>query len=85
MLKCPGCGEDNPPKFRLCGFCGTALAAAAAPLPAREVRKSAVMEGMHSLREDGWRLVREGLTTVQEVLRVTKDEQHVYGESKGKG
>jgi general secretion pathway protein E/type IV pilus assembly protein PilB len=52
---------------------------------AREVRKSAVMEGMHSLREDGWRLVREGLTTVQEVLRVTKDEQHVYGETKGKG
>jgi class 3 adenylate cyclase/tetratricopeptide (TPR) repeat protein len=40
MLKCPGCGEDNPPKFRLCGYCGTALAAAAAPLPAREVRKT---------------------------------------------
>lgn len=40
MLKCPGCGEDNPPKFRLCGYCGTALAAAATPLPAREVRKT---------------------------------------------
>lgn len=39
MLKCPGCGEDNPPKFRLCGYCGTALMAAAA-LPAREVRKT---------------------------------------------
>ncbi len=52
---------------------------------AREVRKCAVNEGMQSLREDGWRLVREGLTTVQEVLRVTKDEQHVYGETKGKG
>jgi type II secretory ATPase GspE/PulE/Tfp pilus assembly ATPase PilB-like protein len=52
---------------------------------AREVRRCAVNEGMQSLREDGWRLVREGLTTVQEVLRVTKDEQHVYGETKGKG
>ena len=40
MLKCPGCGENNPPKFRLCGYCGTALAAAALPLPAHEVRKT---------------------------------------------
>jgi hypothetical protein len=29
---------------------------------------------MKSLRQDGWRLVREGRTTVEEVLRVTKDE-----------
>src|SRR6478609_5634201 len=27
MLICPGCGEENPDKFRVCGFCGTALAA----------------------------------------------------------
>ena len=43
MLKCPGCGEDNPPKFRLCGYCGTPLAPAApapAPLPVREMRKT---------------------------------------------
>src|SRR5205085_2975646 len=33
---CPGCGEENPDKFRVCGFCGTALAPAA---PAQEVRK----------------------------------------------
>ena len=39
MIRCPGCGEENPPKFRLCGFCGTPLAAAAA-LPVREVRKT---------------------------------------------
>src|SRR3712207_6499056 len=24
-VRCPGCGEENPAKFRLCGFCGTAL------------------------------------------------------------
>jgi class 3 adenylate cyclase/tetratricopeptide (TPR) repeat protein len=40
MLTCPACGEENPPKFRLCGYCGAALVAAAAPIPAREVRKT---------------------------------------------
>src|SRR3954465_3037109 len=34
---CPGCGEENPDKFRLCGFCGAALAPA---LPAPEGRKT---------------------------------------------
>ena len=24
-VRCPSCGEDNPAKFRLCGFCGTSL------------------------------------------------------------
>jgi general secretion pathway protein E/type IV pilus assembly protein PilB len=38
------------------------------------IRKVAVQQGMKSLRQDGWRLVREGRTTVEEVLRVTKDE-----------
>ena len=36
MITCTNCGEENPPKFRLCGFCGTPLQAAA---PAHEVRK----------------------------------------------
>jgi class 3 adenylate cyclase/tetratricopeptide (TPR) repeat protein len=36
MPICPGCGEDNPPRFRLCGYCGTPLEQAA---PA-EVRKT---------------------------------------------
>ncbi len=43
MIKCPGCGEENPPKFRLCGYCGTPLvpqAPAAPALPAHEVRKT---------------------------------------------
>ncbi len=38
------------------------------------IRRQARAEGMQSLREDGWRLLGEGLTTVDEVLRVTKDE-----------
>jgi predicted ATPase/class 3 adenylate cyclase len=33
---CPGCGEENPDKFRLCGFCGTPLRAAQPPSEARK-------------------------------------------------
>jgi type II secretory ATPase GspE/PulE/Tfp pilus assembly ATPase PilB-like protein len=40
-----------------------------------EIRRAAVKQGMMSLRQDGWRLVRSGHTTVEEVLRVTKDER----------
>src|SRR3954462_11938156 len=36
MQLCPNCGEENPAKFRLCGFCGTPLAPA---VPVQEVRK----------------------------------------------
>ena len=37
MTICPQCGEENPAKFRLCGFCGAALQPA---LPPQEVRKT---------------------------------------------
>jgi type II secretory ATPase GspE/PulE/Tfp pilus assembly ATPase PilB-like protein len=29
---------------------------------------------LRTLREDGWRLVKEGITTPDEVMRVTKDQ-----------
>jgi type II secretory ATPase GspE/PulE/Tfp pilus assembly ATPase PilB-like protein len=45
----------------------------------RDIRKIAIQEGLKSLREDGWRLIREGRTTVEEVLRMTKDETNVVG------
>ncbi len=45
----------------------------------REVRKVAIAQGMTSLREDGWRLIREGKTTPEEVLRMTKDEENAVG------
>ena len=38
MQVCPSCGEENPERFRLCGYCGTPLAAA--PPPAREERRT---------------------------------------------
>jgi general secretion pathway protein E len=42
---------------------------------ANVLRRIATRQGMNSLREDGWRLIREGKTTVEEVLRATKDER----------
>ena len=36
MLRCASCGEENPERFRHCGYCGAALAA----VPVRETRKT---------------------------------------------
>ena len=36
-----------------------------------QVREAARRNGMRTLAEDGWRLVRLGITTVEEVLSVT--------------
>ena len=41
--------------------------------PERELREHAVRHGMTRLREDGLRWVREGATSVDEVLRVTRN------------
>jgi general secretion pathway protein E len=38
------------------------------------IRKVAVEQGMTSLREDGWRLVQQGKTTIEEIVFATKDE-----------
>ena len=41
------------------------------------IRKIAVREGMVSLTHDGFRKVREGITTVEEVLHIAGDVQEV--------
>jgi len=33
-----------------------------------------VKQGMRTLREDGWKKVRAGVTTIAEVVRVTQEE-----------
>ncbi len=38
-----------------------------------EITKAALRNGMRSLREDGWMKVRDGLTTAQEIMRVTQE------------
>ena len=44
-----------------------------------QIREAALRASMRGLAEDGWRLVRAGVTTPEEVLRVTKTQS--VGES----
>jgi general secretion pathway protein E len=39
-----------------------------------EIRRAAMDGGMITLREDGWAKARAGLTTVEEILRVTQED-----------
>ncbi len=38
------------------------------------IKEAAIQQGMRTLRDDGWRSVRNGTTTVPEVVRVTQEE-----------
>jgi general secretion pathway protein E/type IV pilus assembly protein PilB len=40
-----------------------------------ELKQCAVAEGMESLRQDGWRRVAQGSTTIEEVVRVTQTDE----------
>jgi general secretion pathway protein E len=40
-----------------------------------EIRKAALADGMRTLRQDAWLKVIDGVTTVEEVLRVTKGDR----------
>ena len=40
---------------------------------ATKLRKAAVRGGMTTLREDGFEKIKQGITTIAEVLRVTQD------------
>ena len=40
MLRCPDCGEENPERFRHCGYCGAKLSRPAGAEAAEEVRKT---------------------------------------------
>ena len=46
---------------------------------ASTIAQRAMEQGMRSLRHDGWNKVRAGLTTIEEVLRVTQTEEHMRG------
>jgi type II secretory ATPase GspE/PulE/Tfp pilus assembly ATPase PilB-like protein len=37
----------------------------------------AIEGGMRTLRDDGWNKVRNGITTIEEILRVTQIEEHL--------
>jgi len=40
----------------------------------RDIRQHAVQRGMNTLRMDGWKRALEGITTVEEILRVTQED-----------
>ena len=44
-------------------------------LPSHQIKQKAVSQGMKVLRQAGWDKVKEGRTTVEEVLRVTQEEK----------
>jgi len=45
--------------------------------PASTIAQRAIEFGMRTLRTDGWNKVKAGLTTIEEVLRVTQIEEHL--------
>ncbi len=45
--------------------------------PASTIAQKAIEFGMRTLRTDGWNKVRNGQTTIEEVLRVTQVEEHL--------
>jgi general secretion pathway protein E len=40
-----------------------------------ELKQCAIVEGMETLRQDGWRRVSQGKTTIEEVVRVTQTDE----------
>jgi general secretion pathway protein E len=40
-----------------------------------ELKQCAIVEGMETLRQDGWRRVAQGRTTIEEVVRVTQTDE----------
>ena len=47
-------------------------------ISSNKIRHAARRKGMRTLREDGWQKVKMGLTTVDEVIRVTQEEDIVF-------
>jgi len=43
--------------------------------PSADIRRLAIEQGMHTLRQDGFRNVLNGVTTLEEVMRVTEDSE----------
>ncbi len=45
--------------------------------PSSTIAQKAIEQGMRTLRVDGWNKVRHGITTIEEVIRVTQIEEHL--------
>ncbi|MCX7915970.1 MAG: type II/IV secretion system protein, partial [Verrucomicrobiae bacterium] len=47
--------------------------------PSTTIKQMACQHGMRTLRDDGWVKVRAGRTTVEEVARVTQEDEELIG------
>ena len=45
-----------------------------------EMKQCAIAQGMETLRQDGWRRVAQGKTTIEEVVRVTQNRRSDGGD-----
>jgi general secretion pathway protein E len=73
---CRGAGFDGRQGiFELCATTDAVRQLAHDRASSWEIRKAALADGMRTLREDAWLKVLEGVTTVDEVLRVTKGDR----------
>jgi len=50
-------------------------------VPSSEIKNMAIKRGMHTLRQDGWRKIIEGITTPEEVMKLTDLEDEEQQES----
>jgi type II secretory ATPase GspE/PulE/Tfp pilus assembly ATPase PilB-like protein len=50
--------------------------------PSSRIKKAAVSSGMHTLRQDGWQKTISGITTPEEVMKVTSIEEQAETERK---
>jgi class 3 adenylate cyclase/tetratricopeptide (TPR) repeat protein len=64
VLVCPACGEENPERFRLCGFCGAPLTAA--PPPSVRKTVTAVFSDVTGSTALGERLDPEALRALMQ-------------------
>jgi type II secretion system protein E len=49
--------------------------------PANILKKQALKDGMRPLRHDGWAKIKAGVTTIDEVLRVTLEDEIMVGDA----
>jgi type II secretory ATPase GspE/PulE/Tfp pilus assembly ATPase PilB-like protein len=47
--------------------------------PSTKIKQAACARGMRTLRDDGWAKVQAGRTTVEEVARVTQEDEALVG------
>jgi hypothetical protein len=72
-----GLHEDRLPRtrrsVRAAGGVGGHRVADHRPQSSTEIREAAIRHGLKTLREDGWVKVFNGMTSVEEVMRVTEE------------